>query len=492
MSLVGLALLISCAFLVLTVAGQVLIILHHRRIGRKYTLLKGVEHFSQLAAGFSLLLAVFALLYGAYSQEASTKEAEEMNRQSVTIAKHQTELMQSTVGDLNRVSTDLAVNADASVRAAHSLEEQLHNEIEIEGRKPTIRIAVAIVNPRGGEGTLLGVIDGPKLHAHSTTWNGKSDDSIVVRVEVGNLGDASLHAGSVNFKTASLDGLANPSIALADVGPMKFEDSDKPDPNDPFGGQDALALPFSNLATGTMKDYQLRITMPHPENAKERQFKFYIEFVGDAAPRSGDISFAVRFGSELDTPVAEGDAELGAGHYQEAFQTFSRSAEKGNGAAMRSLGFMYEGGHGIEQDCREVMRWYNAAIEQGDQIAMSNIGWLYERGVCVKSPDYVLARKWYERATSAGGADGMANLGYFCMFAHGSLKPNYDEAREWLSKAIFLGSARAMFNLAYMCEQGWGFHEKDLSEARDWYVKSAKAGYKPADAAVLRLQTTSR
>lgn len=488
MSLVELAFLISGAFLLLTVAGLVLIILYHRRRGMKYNLLKGVEHFSQLAAGFSLLLAVFALLYGAYSQEASTKEAEEMNRQSISIAKNQTALMQDTASELTRVSKDLAVNADASVRAANSLEKQLNNEVELENRRPAIRIAIGIANPNGGEGSLVGTIDNAVFRTSHTVIAGSSDHSFVIRAELGNLGDAMLHAGSVTFRAASLDGLANPTIGVDSVAGMKLGIEDEPDTDDPFGGQDVLGLPFSNLPTKTMKDFQLRLLVPRPNDADERRFKLYIDFVGDAAPRKGAISFDVHFGSKDEGEVEKAEAEEDSGNYQQAFQAFRPSAEGGNARAMRALARMYEGDLGIKQNCEEMMRWYKAAIANGDQIAMSNLGWVYERGLCLKHPDYQLARDWYERATAAGGTDGMANLGYFYMFRHGSLEPEYEKAQEWFSKAIALGSARAMNNLGYMYEKGLGL-QKNLSRALMWYMRSAKAGNRDAAAAVQRIQS---
>jgi tetratricopeptide (TPR) repeat protein len=487
MSLVGFALLISGAFLALTITGQVLIVRYHRRRKLKYNLLKGIEHFSQLAAGFSLLLAVFALLYGAYSQEASTKEAEEMNRQSVSIAKSQTALMQDTALELTRVSKDLAVNADASVRAANSLEKQLNNAVEQENRKPAIHIAIAAVNPNGGEGSLVGTIDSAELRASHTVIAGSKDRSFVIRAQIANFGDAMLHAGTVNFRVASLDGLANPTIGLDSVAGMKLGMADEPDTDDPFGGQDALGLPFSNLPTKTMKDFQLLLSLPRPNDINERRFRLYIDFVGDAAPRMGVISFDVHFGSNDESEVEKAETEEGAGDYQHAFQAFMLSAEAGNARAMRGLGRMYEGDLGINQDCDAMMRWYKAAVAQGDQGAMSNLGWVYERGFCLKNPDYQSAKDWYERATAAGGADGMANLGTFYMFRHGSLEPDYEKAQEWLSRAIFLGNARAMNNLGFMYENGLGF-QKNLSTALMWYMRSAKGGNKDAAAAVQRLQ----
>jgi Sel1 repeat-containing protein len=482
-----LLLLLCGLFLLLPAVLQFLIVLKHRREHRVYSVQHALDHHSKLAGSFSLVLAVIALLSGAFTQRDSEKSAALFNKQTAENAQEQRQLLHETVESLGKVSGELKVNGDASVSAAHSLEIQLHNEAEMEKRKPVIQVAVGEVDPAGGEGTLIGMIRRAGFHTKITTRSEKDASSIIVRLQIGNFGNAALKTGSLNLTVVSLDGLEHPTIDLENIGGMSLGVTDDKDSTDVIGTGNVMVLPFSNLATRTMKDFEFRIRMQRPDHVAERRFKLSIDLVGDAPPLSGVVTFDVRFGFKSYTELTEADADLDSGRYREALEIYSRAAERGNAAAMRSLAFMYEGEKGIPRDCKQAVRWYQSAIALGDQIAMSNLGWLYERGLCFEKPNYVLARTWYEDAAHAGGADGMANLGFFYMYSHGSLKPNYEAAQEWLTKAILLGNGRAMFNLGFMYEQGWGLSEKSPDLALALYRRSAKAGYKAAPAAVERL-----
>ena len=49
--------------------------------------------------------------------------------------------------------------------------------------------------------------------------------------------------------------------------------------------------------------------------------------------------------------------------YDRARVLFLTAAELGNAKAMRNIGRMYEGGHGVEVDNAEALRWYEAALK---------------------------------------------------------------------------------------------------------------------------------
>jgi hypothetical protein len=368
------------------------------------------------------------------------------------------------------------VNADASVKAAHSLEEQLSNETEMQGRRPSVQIALAVVDPHGGEGTLIGVIDNQGLNTNSTYWADKDQKSFLLRVQAANLGNATLQEGTLVLRTAALDGEPSPTVALVGVLGKSLIEEDEEDSDDPLDG-DMRPIAFSNLAPGTMKDVQIRIGLPRSNGNSQRLFSLYVSFAGDAKPRSGIVTFRVRFDKEYDAETTRGKKLLDDRQFEDALKLFQEGAEKGNENAMENLAFMYEGQSGVKQDCPKALHWYNAAISLGNQVAMSNLGWLYEKGtICVKQ-DYKQARELYEKAATAGGSDGLSNLGYLYMMGHFGRdgKPDYRRASELFSRAIVLNNARAMNNLGYMYEQAWGF-DKDYDRARYWYEKAASAG----------------
>ena len=59
---------------------------------------------------------------------------------------------------------------------------------------------------------------------------------------------------------------------------------------------------------------------------------------------------------------------------------YQKVADAGDADAMRRIGVLYEGGHGVEQDYVEAMRWYQKAAKRGDADAMTNIGFLHGGG----------------------------------------------------------------------------------------------------------------
>ena len=64
--------------------------------------------------------------------------------------------------------------------------------------------------------------------------------------------------------------------------------------------------------------------------------------------------------------------------------------------ASNYIGYMYEGGMGVEQDHAKALEWFEKASDLGDYSAMNNIGYFYENGLGVEQ-DYTKAAEWYDR-----------------------------------------------------------------------------------------------
>jgi TPR repeat protein len=159
--------------------------------------------------------------------------------------------------------------------------------------------------------------------------------------------------------------------------------------------------------------------------------------------------------------------------YEQAFRTYQREAGNGNVAAMTSLGYQYELGHGAKQDYGQAMQWYKKAATGGDSGAMYSIGSLYADGNGVPQ-DYQQARQWYEKAAARGESRSMEQLGAFYVQGEG-VPVDYVQARQWFEKGAESGNPQAMNNLGFIFEKGYGV-APDYQKARQWYEKGAAAG----------------
>ena len=53
------------------------------------------------------------------------------------------------------------------------------------------------------------------------------------------------------------------------------------------------------------------------------------------------------------------------GNYKEAYIEFKRLAGLGNTTAQNNLGFMYDKGHGLQQDYQQAVYWHRKAAKKG-------------------------------------------------------------------------------------------------------------------------------
>ena len=72
---------------------------------------------------------------------------------------------------------------------------------------------------------------------------------------------------------------------------------------------------------------------------------------------------------------------------------------------MRSLGALYDSGHGVPQNYQKAKDWYEKGAAAGDGRAMGNLGYMYESGHGVPQ-DIQKAKEWYEKGVAAGDERG--------------------------------------------------------------------------------------
>ena len=90
--------------------------------------------------------------------------------------------------------------------------------------------------------------------------------------------------------------------------------------------------------------------------------------------------------------------------YKEFFKWCRKSAEMGFIIAQLELGYLYNEGHGVEQDDHEAIKWRLRAAEQGNQFVARNLGGHYAGGYGVEKND-VQAYKWFSIAAINGDED---------------------------------------------------------------------------------------
>lgn len=165
--------------------------------------------------------------------------------------------------------------------------------------------------------------------------------------------------------------------------------------------------------------------------------------------------------------------QTGPKAYAQAMKWYRQAADKGNVAAMNSIGGMYEHGEGVARDDRQAADWYQRAADKGYAAAMYNLGVMYARGKGVTRDD-AQAIQWYRRAADKGDADAMNNLGVIYETGQG-VTESPGGALKWYRQAADKGHAGAMANLGRLYEKGYGV-AADHVQALLLYERAAARG----------------
>ncbi|MBE1236135.1 sel1 repeat family protein [Phaeovibrio sulfidiphilus] len=200
---------------------------------------------------------------------------------------------------------------------------------------------------------------------------------------------------------------------------------------------------------------------------------------------------------------------------EDAFTLVKQNAEKGDGAAMLTLGTFYEQGIGVSRNFVSAMEWYKKAADANVPEGYYNLGVCYEIGMgnagdmkkalasFQKSAQLGLPQamqklasmyfsgegvgqsnkrglEWLSKAADANSADAANTLGV--VYSQGLLDQTKDEKKafSYFTKAADLGHLEAIKNLAVIHKDGLG-RKKDPAEALKWYLIAQKGGYQAAD-----------
>lgn len=136
---------------------------------------------------------------------------------------------------------------------------------------------------------------------------------------------------------------------------------------------------------------------------------------------------------------------------QPTIDELKKAAEQGDADAQRRLGLKYFNGHGLPQDYRQAVAWYQKAAEQGDAMAQWFLGGMYDEGQGVQH-DVQQALHWYSKAAEQGSSRAQFRLGE--IFAEGhEVRQNDLVAYGWYSLASSQGDVIALKRSARIAEK---------------------------------------
>lgn len=179
--------------------------------------------------------------------------------------------------------------------------------------------------------------------------------------------------------------------------------------------------------------------------------------------------------------AGETAAPAGAQHQQrvisqpEAFRLMLAEADKGNAAAMLTVGTMYERGMGTPRNFVKAFEFYRKAAEAGLAEGHYNVGVCYEIGMG-NGGDIDLAFQSFEEAAKLGLTQALYKLAEFYIAGAGVQK-NEAWGVELLGRAAAKGHMVACNDLGAIYYEGRLGQTKDVSRAYEWFVRSADLGY---------------
>ena len=160
--------------------------------------------------------------------------------------------------------------------------------------------------------------------------------------------------------------------------------------------------------------------------------------------------------------------------YENAFNYFSLSADKGNSEAQKKLGDMYVYGQGVPKNNIKALEWYEKSAMQGNTEVLGLIGNLWFEGIDGKI-DFSVALDYYLKASEKDDAFSQYRVGY--IYYNGLDTPeDHSKAFHWYTKAANNGDISGRYCLAKMYYYGEGT-EQSYEKAFKWFKEAAEQGH---------------
>jgi uncharacterized protein len=171
--------------------------------------------------------------------------------------------------------------------------------------------------------------------------------------------------------------------------------------------------------------------------------------------------------------IKDAQSALDNGDYVTAMDLARPLAQRGDAAAQRILGQMYEQGAGAFRDLTRAGAWYRKSAEQGDAAAEQALGALYLAGQGVPR-DPVLGLKWITKAADQGDIQAMASLANY--YRGGFVPADPAQELRWTRKAAIKGDVRSQSGLCLVYLSGTLGQPQNPSEAFHWCKLAAEQG----------------
>lgn len=159
---------------------------------------------------------------------------------------------------------------------------------------------------------------------------------------------------------------------------------------------------------------------------------------------------------------------------QEAFAMINDKAEKGDAAAMLSLGRFYEYGHGTSRNFSRALEWYGKAADAGLPEGLYNLGVCYEVGMGTTSNE-AKAAEFFKKAADKKLPLAMHKMAALYFSGNGVPKDEV-QAVQYLIKAGEAGLPQAANDIGLVYMNGLYGQVKDHSVALDWFIYGADQG----------------
>ncbi|MCC5809158.1 MAG: sel1 repeat family protein [Ectothiorhodospiraceae bacterium] len=160
---------------------------------------------------------------------------------------------------------------------------------------------------------------------------------------------------------------------------------------------------------------------------------------------------------------------------EEAYSWYLAAARQGSSVGSANLGWLYENGHGVEQDGAQAVHWYTQAVHGGAIRYSLHLAWLHMDDRLVER-DRQIAEQWFRFGITHGMAEAKLALGsvYYADVLGGNIELG-PKAEALLRDALEEGMLYATRFLARMYLDGTGV-ERDRERGLSAVKLGAGAG----------------
>ena len=173
-----------------------------------------------------------------------------------------------------------------------------------------------------------------------------------------------------------------------------------------------------------------------------------------------------------------------------ALEWYRKSANGGNGDAMRTIACAYEEGKlDLRKDGNKANEWFNRLIGSGDTKAMANLGWHY-----IGEKKYNYAVEWFERSANYGDENGIQALAMIYRTDKYDLQ-DYSKALKYWQKLVDMKKGPWVLGLnliGMIYEDGDDTVKRDYDKALEYYKRAVAEGDKDAIAHVQNVEEKIR